>query len=64
VPARPPEAREPAFDKLVYVAAAASYVALGSLEKALLNWVIGPLWLVGFVWAAHRIRDRRERQAR
>ena len=34
---------------LVYLLAAVSYIVLGVYNKWLLNWIIGPLWLVAFV---------------
>jgi hypothetical protein len=37
-------------DVLWYGLAAATYVGLSVQHKALLNWVVGPLWLVAFVW--------------
>jgi uncharacterized membrane-anchored protein len=42
----------------LYVLAAASYIGLGIFHKFLLNWVIGPLWLVAWIWAAPAIVDR------
>lgn len=36
----------------VYLAAAASYIALGvALQSIVLNWIVGPLYFVCFVWA-------------
>ncbi len=32
-----------------YLAAALSYVAASILEKGLLNWLVGPVWLVAVV---------------
>jgi hypothetical protein len=37
-------------ETLLYVVAAASYVGLGMFHKFLLNWIIGPVWLVAVVW--------------
>ena len=34
----------------LYLAAAVSYVGLGMFHKFLLNWIIGPVWLVAVVW--------------
>jgi hypothetical protein len=47
----------------LYVAAGVTYVVLGMFHKFLLNWVIGPVWLVAWVWGVpvlvERIRARR-----
>jgi hypothetical protein len=37
-------------DVLLYVSAAVTYVSLAIYNKWLLNWVLGPLWLVAWVW--------------
>ena len=47
--------RDPAWwsrrtELLLYLFAAATYVGLGMFHKFLLNWIIGPLWLVAWVW--------------
>jgi len=46
-----------------YLVAAVTYVAASLLEKGLLNWFIGPAWLVAVVTfgplAADRILRRR-----
>lgn len=46
-----------------YLVAAITYVGASLVEKALLNWLIGPLWLVAVVTlgplAADRLRSRR-----
>jgi hypothetical protein len=34
----------------LYLAAGVSYVGLAMFHKFLLNWIIGPLWLVAWVW--------------
>jgi hypothetical protein len=43
--------------------AAVTYVALSIWHKWLLNWIIGPLWLVVWVsvgpWVLDRLRGRR-----
>ncbi len=46
------------IELLVYVLAGVSYVALGVFHKFLLNWIIGPVWLVTVVWAAPALVDR------
>ena len=37
-------------DVLLYVSAAVSYIALSIYNKWLLDWIVGPLWLVAWVW--------------
>jgi hypothetical protein len=39
-----------AADVFLYTAAAVSYIALSIYNKWLLDWVVGPLWLVAWVW--------------
>ena len=41
-----------------YVLAAVSYAACGIWQKFLLNWIIGPLWLVAVVVAGPALWDR------
>jgi hypothetical protein len=49
----------------LYVAASVTYVGLGMFHKWLLNWIIGPLWLIAWVWlvpaAIERTRSARRR---
>ena len=35
-----------------------SYVTLSIWHKFLLNWIIGPLWLVAFAWIGPAIYDK------
>ena len=37
-------------DAFLYAGAAVSYIALSIYNKWLLDWVIGPLWCVAWVW--------------
>jgi hypothetical protein len=37
-------------DALLYASAAVTYVTLAIYNKWLLNWILGPLWLVAWVW--------------
>ena len=37
-------------DVFLYATAAVTYVSLAIYNKWLLNWVLGPLWLVAWVW--------------
>jgi hypothetical protein len=41
-----------------YLAAAVTYIACGIWQKFLLNWFIGPLWLVAFVVIGPAVWDR------
>jgi hypothetical protein len=41
-----------------YIAAAVSYIVCGIWQKFLLNWFIGPLWLVAFVVMGPAVWDR------
>lgn len=41
-----------------YSIAAISYVSVGLLEKGLLNWVVGPIWLVAVVVIGPAVADR------
>ena len=45
-----------------YVIAAVSYVSLGVYHKWLLNWVMGPAWLVATVTIGPAIIDRIRRR--
>ena len=44
-----------------YVVAALTYIGAGILQKGLLNWIVGPVWLVTVVvagpWLFDRVRD-------
>ena len=51
----PPVARRPAwytrwFELALYLLAGVTYVGFGMFHKFLLNWIIGPVWLVAWVW--------------
>ncbi len=46
----------------IYVLAGVSYVGLGVFHKWLLNWVIGPVWLVAWIWLAPLVVDRLRRR--
>jgi hypothetical protein len=41
-----------------YLAAAVSYIVLGIWHKFLLNWFVGPLWLVAVVVIGPTVWDR------
>ena len=38
------------LDVFLYLAAAVSYIGLSIYWKWLLDWIVGPLWLVAWVW--------------
>jgi hypothetical protein len=42
---------------LWYGLAGATYVGLSLHHKLLLNWVVGPLWLVAVVWLGPALLD-------
>jgi hypothetical protein len=46
------------FEMALYVLAGTTYVVLGVFHKFLLNWVIGPIWLVAWIWAVPVLVDR------
>ena len=37
-------------DFLLYASAAVTYVTLSIYNKWLLDWIVGPFWLVAWVW--------------
>ena len=41
-----------------YTVAAVSYIAIGTWQKVLLTWFIGPMWLVATLTFGPRIYDR------
>lgn len=45
-----------------YVVAGLSYIVAGLAQKGLLNWVVGPLWLVAVVVAGPALVDRIRRR--
>ncbi len=47
-----PERRIPTkyVDALLYLSAAVTYTSLAIYNKWLLNWILGPLWLIAWVW--------------
>ena len=48
----------------LYVAAGVSYVVIGMYVKFLLNWVVGPIWLITWIWVVPDVVDRlRQRRA-
>jgi hypothetical protein len=49
----------------VYLGAAVSYVVLGVvLQSVALNWIVGPLYFVCFVWASSLLLQRRRGRRR
>ena len=45
-----PETPSKYVDFLLYAAAAVSYITLSIYNKWLLDWIVGPFWLVAWVW--------------
>jgi hypothetical protein len=41
-----------------YGAAGVTYVGASIVEKGLLNWFVGPLWLVAFIWLGPMVTRR------
>jgi hypothetical protein len=41
-----------------YGVAFVTYVAAAVVEKGLLNWIVGPLWLIAVVWVGPELVDR------
>jgi hypothetical protein len=37
-------------DFFLYVSAAITYISLSIYNQWLLDWIVGPLWLVAWVW--------------
>lgn len=52
--------RETAF---WYAVAALTFIPISLLQKGLLNWVVGPLWLVAIVIAGPALVDKVRRRA-
>ncbi len=42
--------RQKYIDFFLYASAAATYIPLAIYNKWLLDWIVGPLWLVAWVW--------------
>ena len=51
-PAPPPAPGTPSkyVDFFLYASAAVTYITLSIYNKWLLDWIVGPLWLVALVW--------------
>jgi len=49
-PAPAPGTPSPYVDFFLYASAAVSYVSLAIYNKWLLDWIVGPFWLVAWVW--------------
>lgn len=47
-----------------YGLATVTYVGAAVVEKGLLNWFVGPLWLVSFIWFGPQLADRVRRRFR
>jgi hypothetical protein len=49
-PAAAPKPTPKYVDFLLYASAAISYISLSIYNKWLLDWIVGPLWLLAWVW--------------
>jgi hypothetical protein len=54
----------PTETRWLYAAAFVSYVVLSIWQKFLLNWIVGPLWLVAFAWLGPYVIDAAKRARR
>ena len=52
------------IELVLYVLAGVTYVGFGMFHKFLLNWIIGPVWLVAWVWAVPAAIERVRRTRR
>jgi hypothetical protein len=52
-------AGEPRRHLALYAVAALSYILVGVVEKSLLNWVVGPVWLLVVLALGLRLTSRR-----
>lgn len=52
------------FELGIYVLSGVTYVVLGMFHKWLLNWIIGPVWLVAWVWLVPAAADVLRRPSR
>lgn len=50
------------FELGLYLVAGIVYVGFGMFNKWLLNWVVGPVWLVAWVWLVPAVIDRVRRR--
>jgi hypothetical protein len=46
-----------------YGVAGVSYIGASIVEKGLLNWLVGPIWLVAVIWGGPALVDRLRRRA-
>ncbi|MEO7428000.1 MAG: hypothetical protein ABIY48_01335 [Acidimicrobiales bacterium] len=50
------------FELVLYLLAGLSYVAVAVFHKFILNWIVGPIWLVAWVWGVPVLIDRVRRR--
>ena len=50
------------WELALYLSAGVTYVGVAMFHKFLLNWIIGPMWLVGWVWLAPAAIERLRRR--
>jgi tellurite resistance protein TehA-like permease len=48
----------PRVELAIYIAAGLTYCVLGIFHKFLLNWIIGPLWLIAWVVLVPAVIER------
>jgi hypothetical protein len=41
-----------------YLLAGSTYIGFSMFHKFLLNWIIGPVWLIAVIWAGPMLVDR------
>jgi hypothetical protein len=65
-PARPtdPDWYDRRVEVVLYLVAGLTYVGLAMFHKFLLNWIIGPVWLVAWVWLAPALLESVRRRTR
>ena len=58
-PVDPPNGRalSPGPERAWYAVAAVTYIAAGSVHKALLTWLVGPAWVVATLWFGPVVLD-------
>lgn len=58
-PIDPPEGARlsPVSELAWYVVAGVTYIAAGSVHKVLLTWLVGPAWVVAWLWFGPAVVD-------
>jgi hypothetical protein len=50
------------WELALYLSAGATYIGVAMFHKFLLNWIIGPIWLVAWVWLVPVLVERLRRR--